>query len=158
MLLLPSRFAGLILAFAPLFVHRSWRHAQILLVGAILTPGQRTVTSVLRIIDGRRSCDRHDTLSGQHHARPRGPMHSLSPRRGLRLAGGCRGRRPRCGLGRRFDGRAMGEGTSASTTRRRLPPDLIVPDASPSPRAGAPSRATRRRLSSVPLRGRSGTA
>jgi len=50
MLPLPARFAGIILAFAPLFVHRSWRHAQILLVGAILTPGQRTVTSVLRII------------------------------------------------------------------------------------------------------------
>jgi len=50
MLTLPTRFAGLILAFAPLFVHRSWRHAQILLVGAILTPGQRTVTSVLSIM------------------------------------------------------------------------------------------------------------
>ena len=47
---LPTRFAGIILAFAPLFVHRSWRHAQNLLVGAILTPGQRTVTSVLRIV------------------------------------------------------------------------------------------------------------
>jgi hypothetical protein len=50
MLPLPARFAGIILAFAPLFVHRSWRHAQNLLIGAILTPGQRTVTSVLRII------------------------------------------------------------------------------------------------------------
>ncbi len=50
MLPLPTRFAAIILAFAPLFVHRSWRHAQNLLVGAILTPGQRTVTSVLRII------------------------------------------------------------------------------------------------------------
>lgn len=47
---LPTRFVGLILAFAPLFVHRSWRHAQVLLVGAILTPGRRTVTSVLRIM------------------------------------------------------------------------------------------------------------
>ncbi|SFM48612.1 hypothetical protein [Methylobacterium pseudosasicola] len=50
MLRLPPRFAGIILAFAPLFVHRSWRHAQNLLVGAILTPGQRTVTSVVRIM------------------------------------------------------------------------------------------------------------
>ena len=47
---LPTRFAGIILAFAPLFVHRSWRHAQVLLVGAILTPGRRTVTSILRIM------------------------------------------------------------------------------------------------------------
>jgi len=47
---LPARFAELILAFAPLFVHRSWRHAQVLLIGAILTPGRRTVTRVLRIM------------------------------------------------------------------------------------------------------------
>ena len=47
---LPARFAELILAFAPLFVRRSWRHAQVLLIGAILTPGGRTVTSVLRIM------------------------------------------------------------------------------------------------------------
>ena len=45
---LPARFAGLILAFAPLFVHRSWRHAQLLLIGAILTPGRRTVASARR--------------------------------------------------------------------------------------------------------------
>ena len=35
---LPARFAGVILAFAPLFVHRAWRHARVLLVGAILAP------------------------------------------------------------------------------------------------------------------------
>jgi hypothetical protein len=54
---LPTRFAGIILAFAPLFVHRSWRHAQLLLIGAILVPGQRTVTNVLRITGHTR--DRH---------------------------------------------------------------------------------------------------
>lgn len=47
---LPARFARLILVFAPLFVYRSWRHAQILLVGAILTPGRRMVASALRIM------------------------------------------------------------------------------------------------------------
>ncbi len=46
---LPARFAGLIIAFAPLFVHRSWKHAQVLLIGALLAPGQRTVASLLRI-------------------------------------------------------------------------------------------------------------
>ncbi len=46
---LPSRFAVVILAFAPLFLQRSWRHAEMLLTGAILAPGQRTVTSILRI-------------------------------------------------------------------------------------------------------------
>jgi hypothetical protein len=49
MLRLPSRFAAVILCFAPLFRERSWRHAEVLLVGAILAPGQRTVTSILRI-------------------------------------------------------------------------------------------------------------
>src|ERR671921_2235884 len=46
---LPARFAAVILCFAPLFQQRSWRHAQVLLVGAILAPGRRTVTSILRI-------------------------------------------------------------------------------------------------------------
>ena len=36
MLRLPSRFAAVILAFAPLFLQRSWRHAEVLLTGAIL--------------------------------------------------------------------------------------------------------------------------
>ncbi len=47
---LPARFAGIILAFAPLFVHRTWRHACVLIIGAILAPGRRTVASVLRIM------------------------------------------------------------------------------------------------------------
>jgi hypothetical protein len=46
---LPARFAAVILCFAPLFRERSWRHAEVLLIGAILAPGQRTVTSILRI-------------------------------------------------------------------------------------------------------------
>ncbi|MGH7111941.1 MAG: transposase [Stellaceae bacterium] len=42
------------LAFAPLFRYRSWRHAETLLIGAILAPGKRTVTSLLRIVGLRR--------------------------------------------------------------------------------------------------------
>src|SRR3954454_8960447 len=49
MLRLPARFAAVILCFAPLFRQLTWRHAQVLLVGAILVPGQRTVTGILRI-------------------------------------------------------------------------------------------------------------
>ena len=49
MVQLPSRFAAVILRFAPLFFQRSWRHAEVLLTGAILAPGQRTVTGILRI-------------------------------------------------------------------------------------------------------------
>jgi hypothetical protein len=48
---LPSRFATVILAFAPVFrQQRTWRHAEQLLIGAILAPGKRTVTSLLRIV------------------------------------------------------------------------------------------------------------
>ena len=47
---LPIRLAPVILTFAPLFRQRVWRHAQALLIGAILAPGQRTVTSCLRIV------------------------------------------------------------------------------------------------------------
>src|SRR5919202_2271110 len=49
MLRLPARFAAVILCFAPLFRQLTWRHARMLLIGAILAPGQRTVTSILRI-------------------------------------------------------------------------------------------------------------
>ncbi|HWX49184.1 MAG TPA: transposase [Roseomonas sp.] len=49
MLRLPSRFAAVILSFAPLFFQRSWQHAEVLLIGAILAPGKRTVTSLLQI-------------------------------------------------------------------------------------------------------------
>src|ERR687884_1372195 len=48
---LPACFASLILTFAPLFVqHPAWRRAELLLIGAILAPGKRTVTSLLRIV------------------------------------------------------------------------------------------------------------
>ena len=49
MLRLPTRFATVILSFAPMFFQRSWRYAEVLLIGAILAPGKRTVTSLLRI-------------------------------------------------------------------------------------------------------------
>ncbi len=49
MLHLPIRFAAVILTFAPLFLQRSWHHAEVLLTGAILAPGKRTVASILRI-------------------------------------------------------------------------------------------------------------
>src|SRR3954469_5859845 len=47
--MLPSGFVPLLLAFAPLFRARVWERAQLLLLGAILAPGQRTVCSVLRV-------------------------------------------------------------------------------------------------------------
>ncbi len=48
---LPACFAAVVLTFAPVFVQqRTWRRAELLLIGAILAPGKRTVTSLLRIV------------------------------------------------------------------------------------------------------------
>ena len=47
---LPPEFTSIILAFAPLFFHRVWDRAQGLLMGALLAPGKRTVTSALRVM------------------------------------------------------------------------------------------------------------
>lgn len=46
----PTRFAQVILCFAGLFCQRTWSHAQLLLMGAVLVPGARTVTGVLRVL------------------------------------------------------------------------------------------------------------
>ena len=47
---LPASFAAVILTFAPVFrQQRTWRHAELLLIAAILAPGRRTITSLLRI-------------------------------------------------------------------------------------------------------------
>jgi len=50
MLTLPERYSTLIAAFAPVFTKRLWSHIQVLLVGSILVPGQRTVAAVLRVM------------------------------------------------------------------------------------------------------------
>ncbi len=110
MLRLPSRFAAVILCFAALFRQRSWRHAEALLIGAILAPGQRTVTGLLRIAGlahERRFANYHRILNraawdGRAAARmllglsletfaPRGPVvlgidDTIERRRGKRIA------------------------------------------------------------------------
>ena len=45
---LPPQMLQVLAPFAPLFSKRIWQHAQLLLVGAILAPGRRTVSSALR--------------------------------------------------------------------------------------------------------------
>jgi DDE superfamily endonuclease len=47
---LPPRMVQVLAPFAPLFSKRVWQHAQLLVVGAILAPGRRTVSSALRAI------------------------------------------------------------------------------------------------------------
>ena len=51
MLTLPNAIVPVLHPFATLFRNPTWRKAQILLVGAILAPGQRTwVASALRVM------------------------------------------------------------------------------------------------------------
>ena len=50
MLHLPRPIIKVLHPFATVFRERTWEHAQVLLVGAILAPGQRTVTAALRIM------------------------------------------------------------------------------------------------------------
>ena len=47
---LPPEFEVFIIEFAPLFSKRIFAHVQLMLVGALLAPGKRTVTSVLRMM------------------------------------------------------------------------------------------------------------
>jgi hypothetical protein len=50
MLTLPVELVPLIISFAPCFSQRVFEHAKLLLVGAILAVGKRTVTSALRVM------------------------------------------------------------------------------------------------------------
>jgi len=47
---MPCEFVALMVAFAPLFSKPVFQHAQLLLMGAILAPRKRTVTSALRVM------------------------------------------------------------------------------------------------------------
>ena len=72
-------------AFAPLFSKRGFARAKLLLVGAILAPGKRTVTAVLRVMG--KSADAH--LQNYHRVLNRAQWSSLAAGRillGLLLA------------------------------------------------------------------------
>lgn len=47
---MPPEFAAIMIAFEPLFSKRVYEHASVLVAGAILTPGRRTVTNALRVM------------------------------------------------------------------------------------------------------------
>lgn len=57
MLSLPNEMIAVLDPFAPVFRKRVWERVKLLVVGAILVPGQRTVASVLRVMG--RGKDRH---------------------------------------------------------------------------------------------------
>ena len=50
MLLLPANSVALLAPFAPLFSKPVWQHVQVLVIGTILTPGRRMVSSALRAV------------------------------------------------------------------------------------------------------------
>jgi hypothetical protein len=47
---LPPAMIALLAPFVPLFSPRVWRHSQVLLMGALLAPAQRTVAAALRVV------------------------------------------------------------------------------------------------------------
>ena len=63
---LPTSMIQVLAPFAPLFSKSVWQHVQLLLVGAILAPGKRTVASALRAVsleDEQRFCRYHRVLN-----------------------------------------------------------------------------------------------
>ena len=66
MLTLPDTIVAVLLPFATLFTNPTWRKAQLLLLGTILTPGQRTVAAALRVMgrsDQRDYARYHEVLN-----------------------------------------------------------------------------------------------
>lgn len=59
---LPPKMVQVLAPFAPLFSKRIWQHAQLLLAGAILAPGRRTVSSALRAM----GLDQHKRFHRYH--------------------------------------------------------------------------------------------
>jgi hypothetical protein len=50
MLTLPITFTSAMGVFAPVFSRPVWQHVKILMTGAVLAPGKRTVTAILQIM------------------------------------------------------------------------------------------------------------
>jgi leucyl-tRNA synthetase len=59
---LPTTMIRLLAPFAPLFSKRLWQNAQVLLMGAILAPGRRTLSSTLRAM----GLDQHKRFHRYH--------------------------------------------------------------------------------------------
>src|SRR5438132_6598316 len=57
MLSLPIAFTSAIGVFAPVFSRPGWQHVKVLLTGAVLAPGKRTVTAILQIMGHNTASD-----------------------------------------------------------------------------------------------------
>jgi hypothetical protein len=70
---LPPKMVQVLAPFAPLFSKRIWQHTQLLLIGAILAPGRRTVSSALRAV----GLDQHERFHRYHRLLSRASWSSL---------------------------------------------------------------------------------
>src|ERR687898_760584 len=76
---LPPKMVQVLAPFAPLFSKRVWQNAQLLLVGVILAPGARTVSSALRAV----GLDREKRFHRYHRVLSRASWSSLEASRVL---------------------------------------------------------------------------
>ena len=76
---LPPKMVQVLAPFAPLFSKRVWQHAQVLLMGAILAPGARTVGSALRAM----GLDQQKRFHRYHRVLNRASWSSLEASRAL---------------------------------------------------------------------------
>jgi hypothetical protein len=74
---LPAELLPFIVEFQPLFSKSVWEHAQILLIGAVLAIGKRTVTACLRVMG--KSDDKH--FQNYHRVLNRAPWPALTASR-----------------------------------------------------------------------------
>jgi hypothetical protein len=76
---LPTTMIRLLEPFAPLFSKRVFQHVQVLVAGAILAPGRRTVSSALRAM----GLDQHKRFHRYHRVLSRASWSSLEASRVL---------------------------------------------------------------------------
>jgi len=75
MLSLPIAFSSAIGIFAPVFSRPVWQHVKVLMTGAVLAPGQRTVTAILRIM-GRSTAPNFQTYHRVLNRAVWSPLHA----------------------------------------------------------------------------------
>src|ERR671911_573338 len=76
---LPTMMIRVLAPFAPLFSERVFEHVQVLIAGAILTPGKRTISSALRAM----GLDQHKTFHRYHRVLSRAKWSSMEASRVL---------------------------------------------------------------------------
>src|SRR5215204_1903192 len=76
---LPTVMIRLLAPFEPLFSRRVWQNVQVLLIGAILAPGRRTVSSALRAM----GLDQHKQFHRYHRVLSRASWSSREASRVL---------------------------------------------------------------------------